>query len=90
MKMKQLIVLIASALLAVQSLSAQKAPEPFKAGDRVVFVGNSITEGGHYHSYIWLYYMTRFPDQRMQMYSAGIGGDASWDMLMRMQESRLF
>ena len=86
MKMKQLIVLIASALLAVQFLSAQKAPEPFKAGDRVVFVGNSITEGGHYHSYIWLYYMTRFPDQRMQMYSAGIGGDASWDMLKRLEE----
>ena len=86
MKMKQLLVLIASALLAVQSLSAQKAPEPFKAGDRVVFVGNSITEGGHYHSYIWLYYMTRFPDQRMQMYSAGIGGDASWDMLKRLEE----
>lgn len=25
------------------------------------FLGNSITDGGHYHSYIWLYYMTRFP-----------------------------
>src|ERR1700712_5273660 len=49
---------------------------PFKAGDRVAFVGNSITDGGHYHSYIWLYYMTRFPNMRITCFNAGIGGDA--------------
>jgi len=49
---------------------------PFKAGDRVVFVGNSITDGGHYHSYIWLYYMTHYPTRRITCYNAGIGGDA--------------
>ena len=42
--------------------NAQKTPSPFQRGDRVVFLGNSITEGGHYHSYIWLYYITHFPD----------------------------
>ena len=46
---------------------SQKAPCPFQKGDRVVFLGNSITEGGHYHSYIWLYYITHFPELRMQM-----------------------
>lgn len=50
---------------------------PFKNGDRVVFVGNSITDGGHYHSYIWLYYMTRFPDMQLRMFNAGIGGDVA-------------
>lgn len=65
---------------------SQKAPCPFQKGDRVVFLGNSITEGGHYHSYIWLYYITHFPESRMQMYSAGTGGDASWDMLERLEE----
>ena len=48
---------------------------PFKAGDRVVFVGNSITDGGHYHSYIWLYYMTHFPNMRITCFNAGVGGD---------------
>ncbi|WP_203235070.1 GDSL-type esterase/lipase family protein [Mucilaginibacter terrigena] len=48
---------------------------PFKAGDRIAFVGNSITDGGHYHSYIWLYYMTHFPNQRITCYNVGIGGD---------------
>ncbi len=48
---------------------------PFKAGDRIAFVGNSITDGGHYHSYIWLYYMTHFPNMQITCFNAGIGGD---------------
>ncbi|MDN5284278.1 MAG: hypothetical protein JWR38_552 [Mucilaginibacter sp.] len=55
--------------------NAQKIA-PFKAGDRVAFVGNSITDGGHYHSYIWLYYMTHFPNARITCFNVGIGGDA--------------
>lgn len=47
----------------------------YKAGDRVLFAGNSITHGGRYHQYIWLYYMTRFPERRLTMFNAGIGGD---------------
>jgi lysophospholipase L1-like esterase len=58
--------------------------QPFKAGDRVVFTGNSITDGGHYHSYIWLYYITHFPNQRITVYNAGIGGDVSRQILERM------
>ena len=72
--MKKLIVLAMSLMLAAESVQAQNIP-PFKAGDRVVFVGNSITCGGHYHSYIWLYYMTRFPNMRMDMFNEGVGGD---------------
>ena len=44
-------------------LQAQITIPRFEEGERVVFVGNSITHGGHYHSFIWLYYMTRFPDK---------------------------
>ncbi len=64
--------------------AAAQTIRPFKAGDRVVFTGNSITDGGHYHSYIWLYYMTRFPGQRITVYNAGIGGDVSKQILERM------
>lgn len=49
--------------------------QPFKTGDRIAFVGNSITDGGFYHSYIWLYYMTRFPNTRIQILNRGVGGD---------------
>ncbi|MBB5394091.1 SGNH/GDSL hydrolase family protein [Mucilaginibacter sp. AK015] len=66
-----------SLLIAISLCAGARAQQvaPFKTGDRVVFVGNSITDGGHYHSYIWLYYMTHFPDRRITCYNAGIGGD---------------
>lgn len=78
------ILLAASAMvmLAGITLSAQNIA-PFKNNDRVVFVGNSITDGGHYHSDIWLYYMTRFPDMPVTMFNGGIGGDRVVDMTKR-------
>lgn len=71
------------ALATVGTLSTHAQVAPFKKGDRVVFVGNSITDGGHYHSYIWLYYMTRFPNQRIDVLNAGIGGDVAANILSR-------
>jgi lysophospholipase L1-like esterase len=64
------------------NLFSQKM-EPFSKGERVVFVGNSITDGGHYHSYIWLYYMTHFPNRPMIMFNAGVGGDVAEQILNR-------
>lgn len=52
--------------------------------ERVVFTGNSITHGGHYHSFIWLYYMTRFPDKPIIIMNAGIGGESVWDIKDRL------
>lgn len=75
------IILLLMLFVAVRSMAQTVAP--FKKGDRVVFVGNSITDGGHYHSYIWLYYMTRFPDQRLDMFNAGIGGDVAEQIYRR-------
>lgn len=69
--------------LLIDKISAQQIA-PFKEGDRVVFLGNSITDGGHYHSYIWLYYMTRFPEMRLTFLNAGIGGDRVGEMLRRL------
>ncbi|GGH08884.1 hypothetical protein FAZ19_02380 [Sphingobacterium alkalisoli] len=57
---------------------------PFKEDDRVVFLGNSITDGGHYHAYIWLYYMTRYPQMNLLIQNAGIGGDRVIEMLKRL------
>ncbi|MDR3142780.1 MAG: SGNH/GDSL hydrolase family protein [Tannerellaceae bacterium] len=64
-------------LLSSSSLLYAQKLKPFKQGDRVVFAGNSITCGGHYHAYIWLYYMTRFPDMRIDIFNEGIGGDTA-------------
>ena len=62
-------------------LQAQTTIPRFEEGERVVFVGNSITHGGHYHSFIWLYYMTRFPDKPITIMNAGIGGTRVWSSI---------
>jgi hypothetical protein len=73
LKLKQLLPL-AWCLSAVISVKAQSIPA-FRSGDRVAFLGNSITDGGHYHSYIWLYYMTHYPNMRITCFNVGVGGD---------------
>ena len=81
--MKKIAWILAAALLAGMAAPAQTIA-PFKDGDRVVYLGNSITDGGHYHSYIWLYYMTRFPEMNLRMYNAGIGGETAGGMFKRL------
>ncbi len=49
----------------------------FRPGDRVVFLGDSITEQYQYSTYIELYLTTRFPKAGMAFYNAGIGGDTA-------------
>ena len=71
-------------LFSVNTFIEAQQISPFKENDRVVFLGNSITDGGHYHSYIWLYYMTRFPNMGLTILNAGIGGDTAADMLKRL------
>jgi lysophospholipase L1-like esterase len=49
----------------------------FKKGDRIVFLGDSITEQYQYSSYIELYLTTRFPKWNLTFINAGIGGDTA-------------
>ena len=55
--------------------------EPFKAGDTVCFIGDSITRGGNYLSYIQLFYTTRFPERKIQYWNCGVGGDTSGNIV---------
>mgnify|MGYP001088330163 CR=1 FL=1 len=47
----------------------------FKEGETIVFFGNSITHGGTYHTFINLYYKTRFPEKNIKMINCGVAGD---------------
>lgn len=82
--MKRLLISIAAALLLPGGALRAQRIAPFEAGDRVAFLGNSITDGGHYHSYIWLYYMTRFPERDVRIFNVGIGGQTAADMCRRL------
>src|SRR5215468_4972400 len=49
-----------------------------KDGDRVVFLGDSITEQRLYTTYIEGYVLTRHPDWKLSFRNVGWGGDTSW------------
>ena len=73
------------ALCAVGAVSVQAdAPAqktgafPFHDGDRVVFLGDSITEQRLYTTYLETYLLTRFPGWNLQFRNAGWGGDTSY------------
>jgi endoglucanase len=57
--------------------AAQAAPAQFKDGDTVCVIGDSITHGGRYHSFVYLFYATRFPDRKIKMHNCGISGDTA-------------
>lgn len=70
--------------LSLATLLAQAQVKPFQQNDRVIFVGNSITEAGAYVSYIYLYYMTHFPGKKLVILNGGIGGDKASDIYRRL------
>ena len=47
-------------------------------GDRVVFLGDSITEQRLYTTYIEAYVVTRHPNWKLSFRNVGWGGDTSW------------
>jgi hypothetical protein len=47
-------------------------------GDRVVFLGDSITEQRLYTTYIEAYALTRHPDWKLSFRNVGWGGDTAW------------
>jgi lysophospholipase L1-like esterase len=49
----------------------------FKSGDRVLFLGDSITEQYQYSTDIELYLTTRFPKWNLTFLNAGISGDTA-------------
>lgn len=60
------------------------APAPFEDGDVVCFVGDSITEDGRFIAYLHAFYLTRFPDRRIQFVNTGTAGDSVGDARRRL------
>jgi lysophospholipase L1-like esterase len=68
---------------------ADPKPQAFQKGETVCVIGDSITHGGFYHSNLYLFYVTRFPDRELHLFNCGISGDTAagavrrldWDIL---------
>ncbi len=86
--MKKPIVLLL--LFLASSLNAQISVEPaFKDGDRLCFIGNSITHGGAYHNFFQIYNATRFPAEKVAYFNAGVAGDVADGMINRFEKDIL-
>ncbi len=55
----------------------------FRNGDRWTAVGDSITQGGAYCAWIYLFYATRFPEMKIDVSNAGNSGDSADGGLIR-------
>ena len=75
--MRKLTACFVWAVLASSGLAAD-AGFFLRGGDRVVFLGDSITEQKLYTTYIEAYTVTRFPKQKFAFWNSGWGGDTSW------------
>jgi lysophospholipase L1-like esterase len=64
-------------VLALAPISSAQDGFFFKAKDRVLFLGDSITEQYQYSTYMELYLTTRFPTWDLKFFNAGIGGDTA-------------
>jgi len=66
-------------LAALYWLISSAAADFFiKDGDRVAFLGDSITEQRLYTTYIEAYALTRHPNWKLTFRNVGWGGDTSW------------
>jgi lysophospholipase L1-like esterase len=72
--------------MAFSQASIAQETFPFKEGDRVMFLGDSITEQYQYSSDIERYLATRFPAWKLSFMNAGIGGDTATGGANRFQQ----
>ena len=73
-------------LLAILLSASAHAAPVFKHNDTVCLIGDSITHSGPYHSYVFLFYATRFPQERIKFINCGISGDSASGMMGRLQK----
>lgn len=66
-----------------QAKLASSLPFNPQDGDTVVFLGDSITHQCLYTQYLEDFFVTRYPQRRIQFVNAGVGGDAAADVLLR-------
>ena len=76
--MRRLFPLLACMAMASFAWAADPAPGYFfQTKDRIVFLGDSITEQYQYSTYVELYLTGRFPKADFFFLNAGIGGDTA-------------
>lgn len=66
--------------------SAKPAGLGLKDGDRIIFIGDSITHQCQYTQYVEDFFYTRYPKLRLHFRNAGVSGDRAADALNRFDD----
>jgi lysophospholipase L1-like esterase len=77
-------ILLTALLAVVLNAGASASGLPFPDGTHYCALGDSITRGGLYHSYVNLFHATRFPGKNLEATNAGISGDTAAGALKRL------
>lgn len=80
---RSLLLIMLALHAADRAHAADPAPVPFADGDRVAFIGDSITHGGFYAPNVMLFYATRYPERTIAWSNCGVSGDYSGGALQR-------
>lgn len=78
----------AVALLLGAFVCSQAAPL-VEDGDRMVFLGDSITQQRIYTRYVMNYFALRYPDMEVTFRNAGVGGDTAVGAIKRLDQDVL-
>ncbi len=73
-----------SFLMLLCSIFWVHAITPFKDGDKVIFLGDSITHGGEFLYWVQAMYQLRQPGSKIRVENAGISGDVASGGLARL------
>ncbi|MEO6134385.1 MAG: SGNH/GDSL hydrolase family protein, partial [Ginsengibacter sp.] len=77
-------------LVTIFSANLSFAQEPlFKDGDRVCYIGSSISMNGANTHFVNLFYATRYPERKITFINCGISGDNTSNILHRMKSDIL-
>lgn len=74
---------LGTATLRAEDYPKLLGPIEPKAGDTVMFLGDSITHQCLYTQYVEDYFITRYPQMRLHFYNSGVSGDLAGDALRR-------
>ncbi len=75
---------------ATRAFAAEPETPRIRAGDRVVFYGDSITEQRLYTRYVQQLVYTRHPEWDVRFFNAGWGGDTATGALARLERDVLW
>ncbi len=75
-------------VLFYSQISAQYT-SVFNDGDTVVLIGDSITHGGTFHTFLQLFTATQFPNKTINYYNCGVSGDNAIGTIDRLEKDIL-